>query len=88
MVVIIMKVMVESADSIRKTFIITTILIEFMKPVDFSYIEDFLTKKEALQILNKNMKTRKKRIKDIEKNGFPGYTTGVGWSGYSDDHVV
>lgn len=61
---------------------------ELVNCLDFSYIEDFLTKKEALQILNKNMKTRNKRIKDIEKNGFPGYTTGVGWSGYSDDHVV
>jgi L-fuconate dehydratase len=55
--------------------------------LDFRYVTDFITKEEAIAILKKNWSTRGDRIKEIEKVGFPGYTTGVGWSGYSNDHV-
>jgi len=60
---------------------------ELVNCLDFRYVTDFITEKEAIKILKDKMKGRKKRIKEMEKNGFPGYTTGTAWSGYSDQKV-
>ena len=61
---------------------------QLVKCCDFRYVTDFLTEKEALKILKDKWGSRAKRIKSIEKVGFPGYTTGCSWSGYSDKVVT
>jgi len=55
--------------------------------LDFRYVTDVLTPEEALEILTELNKTRKERIEKVFLNGFPAYTTAVGWAGYSDDKV-
>ncbi|EGR27198.1 mandelate racemase muconate lactonizing protein, putative [Ichthyophthirius multifiliis] len=57
--------------------------------LNFSYITDVLTKKEALEILNKNQNSKKERVDQLKKlGGYPAYTTAVGWAGYSDEKVI
>eukprot|EP01083_Nonionella_stella_P289033 983641_1 len=52
--------------------------------LDFRWIEDALTKNEALAILKENENSKPDRIADLMNNGYPAYTTGAGWLGYSD----
>ena len=60
---------------------------EFVRLIDFRYITDALTPDEALAILRANPATKDMRIAEMEKNGYPAYTTSAGWLGYSDDKV-
>ena len=60
---------------------------EIISLVDWQYLSDVLTKKEALEILHKWYPTREERIKELKENGYPAYTTSVGWLGYSDDKI-
>jgi L-fuconate dehydratase len=60
---------------------------EFVRLIDFRYITDALTPEEALAILRANHATKDVRIAEMEKNGYPAYTTSAGWLGYSDDKV-
>lgn len=55
--------------------------------LDFRYVTDVLTPEEALEILTDLHKTRKERIEKLLQEGFPAYTTAVGWAGYSDEKV-
>jgi L-fuconate dehydratase len=55
--------------------------------IDFTYITDALTHKEALEILRKQESTKQDRIKRLMDNGYPAYTTSAGWLGYSDDKM-
>ena len=55
--------------------------------VDFTYLEDELTREEALNILSDNLSTRDLREEEILKNGFPAYTTSAGWLGYPESKV-
>jgi L-fuconate dehydratase len=55
--------------------------------IDFRYITDALTPEEALAILRRNAPTRAERIAEMERDGYPAYTTSTGWLGYSDDKV-
>ncbi len=54
--------------------------------LDLSYLEDVLTKEDALALLQKNLPDRASR-EPILKTGYPGYDTSVGWMAY-DDHKV
>jgi L-fuconate dehydratase len=60
---------------------------EFVRLIDFRYITDALTPDEALAILRASQASRDMRIAEMEKNGYPAYTTSAGWLGYSDDKV-
>lgn len=60
---------------------------EIVRCIDFRYITDALTPEEALDILRKNESTRQERIAEMERVGFPAYTTSAGWLGYSDDQL-
>lgn len=60
---------------------------EIVNLLDFRYVEDVLTKKEALDILNDALKTREERI-GILNEGYTGYDTSVGWFNYPDEKVV
>lgn len=60
---------------------------EIMSLVDWQYLSDALTKEEALKILQENYPTRSLRIEDVTKNGYPAYTTSIGWLGYSEAKI-
>lgn len=60
---------------------------ELVSTIDFRYITDLITKEEALEILREKQVDKEKREKLLLKNGYPAYTTQVGWLGYSDEKV-
>lgn len=55
--------------------------------IDFRYITDALTPDEALGLLNEQNDSKSERIADLEREGYPAYTTSAGWLGYSDDKL-
>jgi len=55
--------------------------------IDFRYIEDALTRDEALGILRANAPTRAARVAEMERDGYPTYVTSAGWLGYPDDKL-
>jgi len=59
---------------------------EVVATLDLSYVEDALSKDEALAILRANTATRSLR-EPILQSGYPGYDTSVGWMAYDDAKV-
>ena len=60
---------------------------EFVALIDFRHIQDVLTREEALAILHRQHATKADRVAQLKSQGYPGYTTSVGWLGYDDDKV-
>jgi len=60
---------------------------ELVAQIDFTYIEDALSRDEALEILGRSRDSRSSRISLLEADGLPAYTTSAGWLGYDDDKV-
>jgi L-fuconate dehydratase len=58
---------------------------EVVACVDFRYIEDALTRDEALEILRRNRPLNVEREAHLLAEGFPAYTTSAGWLGYPED---
>ena len=59
---------------------------EIVRLVDFSTVDDFLTREEALSML----RDRRLPAAELEAQiarGYPAYDTSVGWLGYSDDEL-
>ncbi len=56
--------------------------------IDFRYLDDALTPDEALAILRAARAGRPERIAELERAGYPAYTTTPGWIGYSDEKLV
>jgi L-fuconate dehydratase len=56
--------------------------------IDFRYLEDALTPQEALDILRTSREGRDERIAELERAGYPAYTTTPGWIGYSDEKLI
>src|SRR6202000_1946383 len=54
---------------------------------DFRYIEDVLTRDEALEILRKGKTGQSERLTKIAREGYPAYTTSAGWFGFSDEKI-
>jgi L-fuconate dehydratase len=54
--------------------------------LDLSYLDDELTREQALEILRGARPTRAAR-EGILKTGYPGYDTSVGWFNYDDAQV-
>jgi L-fuconate dehydratase len=54
--------------------------------LDLSYLEDVLTREEALALLAREAKGRGEREK-VLKDGYPGYDTSVGWFNYDDERI-
>lgn len=46
-----------------------------------------MTEERAIEMLQENMKNKEHQESELQKNGFPAYTTQVGWLGYSDEQV-
>ncbi|GID92381.1 enolase C-terminal domain-like protein [Amorphoplanes digitatis] len=60
---------------------------ELVACVDFHHIGDALTPAEATEILDKGQAGMAERLAELARDGFPSYTTSVGWLGYPDDKV-
>ena len=56
--------------------------------VDFRYLTDALTPDEALAILRKAEPGKEDRIAELERDGYPAYSTSPGWLGYSADKLA
>src|SRR5271155_218908 len=54
--------------------------------LDLSYLEDVLSRDEALALLRDERRTRSGR-ESILQTGYPGYDTSVGWMSYDDEKV-
>jgi L-fuconate dehydratase len=55
--------------------------------VDYRYISDVLTPDSARARLERLAPTRATREAELVRDGYPAYTTSVGWLGYPDDKV-
>jgi L-fuconate dehydratase len=55
--------------------------------VDFRYLTDALTPEQALAILQEALPGRDERRAELVRDGYPAYTTSVGWLGYDDDKI-
>ncbi len=60
---------------------------EIVSAIDFRYITDALTPDEAIAILEKSEATKAVREAELLRDGYPAYTTSIGWLGYSDEKV-
>ena len=56
--------------------------------VDFRYIDDALTRAEALALLRRNESTKSERELLLLAEGFPAYTTSAGWLGYAEESLA
>ena len=59
---------------------------EVVRLLDLSYLEEVLSKDDALELLRNKLPGRAQR-ELVLKNGYPGYDTSVGWMAYDDDKV-
>ncbi len=60
---------------------------ELVALIDFRYISDALPPERALERLRALAPTRAAREAELRRDGYPAYTTSVGWLGYSDDKI-
>jgi len=58
-----------------------------LSAVDFRYIDDAITRDEALAILTASQTGLADRIATLEAEGYPAYTTSAGWFGYSEEKI-
>jgi len=56
--------------------------------IDFRYITDALTPQQALEILQAGERGKKERVAELERTGYPAYTTSAGWLGYPDEKIA
>lgn len=59
---------------------------QLLNTLDLSYLEDELTREQALQLLRENAAGKELRSGILAK-GYPGYDTSIGWFNYSDQEV-
>ncbi|XP_012534716.1 mitochondrial enolase superfamily member 1 [Monomorium pharaonis] len=57
---------------------------ELVSVIDFRYITDVVNEQTARRILEDKQELRQEQEKKLLENGYPAYTTQVGWLGYSD----
>ena len=60
---------------------------EIVALVDFRYISDALPPERALDRLRALAPSRAQREAELRRDGYPAYTTSVGWLGYDDDKI-
>lgn len=60
---------------------------DFVRCIDFRYLTDVITPDEATDMLARLAPTKHERIAELERDGYPAYTTSAGWLGYPDEKV-
>jgi L-fuconate dehydratase len=60
---------------------------QIVSAVDFRYIDDAITRDEAVAILSRSQSGMAERLKRLEAEGYLAYTTSAGWFGFSDEKV-
>lgn len=60
---------------------------QIVSAIDFRYIDDALTRDEAIAILTRSQAGMAQRLARLEASGYPAYTTSAGWFGFSDEKV-
>ncbi len=60
---------------------------QLVRAVDFRYIDDAITRDEALEIFERGQRGMAERLAKLEAEGYPAYTTSAGWFGFSDERV-
>ena len=55
--------------------------------VDWRYLTDALTRDEALAMIAPLATSKAEREAELRRDGYPAYTTSVGWLGYDDDKI-
>jgi L-fuconate dehydratase len=60
---------------------------ELVRCVDFRYITDALTPEQAVDLLERRAAAKAEREQEMRREGYPAYSTSVGWLGFSDDEV-
>lgn len=60
---------------------------QIVRSIDFKYIDDAIRPEEALEHLTTRKASQSDRLKKLQQDGFPAYTTSAGWFGFSDDKV-
>jgi L-fuconate dehydratase len=60
---------------------------ELVALVDFRYLTDALTPDKALAMLERLAPSRAEREAELVQDGYPAYTTSVGWLGYDDAKI-
>jgi L-fuconate dehydratase len=60
---------------------------QLVSAIDFRYIDDALTREQALDILTRSQVSMPERLQRLDAEGYPAYTTSAGWFGFSDQQV-
>jgi L-fuconate dehydratase len=60
---------------------------QVLSAVDFRYIDDALSRGDAREILEEARRGKAERVRLLERDGYPAYTTSVGWYGFSDEKI-
>lgn len=60
---------------------------ELVGLIDYRHISDAVTPDDALEIFTAAAVGRTGRTNDLLTNGYPAYTTGPGWIGYTDEKL-
>ena len=60
---------------------------EVVRCIDFRYITDALAPSEAVELLRRHDDTKPDRVAQMQRDGYPSYTTSAGWLGYDDDKL-
>ncbi len=60
---------------------------QILRAVDLRYIDDALSREEALDILRRAQTGKEERRSLLLAEGYPAYTTSVGWFGYSEEKI-
>ena len=58
-----------------------------VEAIDFRYIHEAITPDEVVATLERNRPTRHAREAELRRDGYPAYTTSVGWLGYGDAKI-
>ncbi len=60
---------------------------QIVAAVDFRYIDDAITRDEALGMLRATEESMPQRLAHLEAAGYPAYTTSAGWFGFGDEKI-
>ena len=60
---------------------------QMVRAIDFRYIDDALTREEALAMLQASEAGAGERVAALERDGYAAYTTSAGWFGFNEAEI-